>query len=124
MTSLVKEKTVNWASLCARPCLPPSGVTSDALAPWIHWNLWKAHNKFFFEGLSVPPEDISLAKEWCSNQKKEPSASSNLLRRPPQETLPAGTVVIRSDVAWSLQGTAASLGWVVHTPSDIRHFKK
>lgn len=57
-----------WPSLCSKTCLPLSGITSKALAPWILWSIWKNRNKFFFEGHSVSPRDalsqaLSLARE-------------------------------------------------------------
>ncbi|KAL0691676.1 hypothetical protein Bca4012_091355 [Brassica carinata] len=62
------DLAVSWPVLCDKQCLPPSGVTSTTLAPWILWNLWKARNKFTFEalvaeGLALLEAVQTLAKE-------------------------------------------------------------
>lgn len=46
-----------WPSLCSQKCLPPSGILSGSLVPWIMWTLWKARNRFVFEGYSATHED-------------------------------------------------------------------
>uniref|UniRef100_M4DVU8 Reverse transcriptase zinc-binding domain-containing protein n=1 Tax=Brassica campestris TaxID=3711 RepID=M4DVU8_BRACM len=41
-----------------RTALPPLGVVSSPLVPWLLWNLWTARNKLVFEGKAFHAEDI------------------------------------------------------------------
>uniref|UniRef100_A0A0D3DK41 RNase H type-1 domain-containing protein n=1 Tax=Brassica oleracea var. oleracea TaxID=109376 RepID=A0A0D3DK41_BRAOL len=41
-----------------RVALPPLGIISSPLAPWLLWNLWTARNKLVFEGKAFLVEDI------------------------------------------------------------------
>lgn len=103
-----------WSSLCNQPCLPPTGLTSGTLIPWTLWSIWKARNKFVFEGFSASPEEtlssaIKLAREWKDNAKAEPT---KILPRVRQEfSAPSGVRVVRSDAAWRSTENAAGLGW-------------
>lgn len=120
------DLAVSWPVLCDKQCLPPSGVTSTTLAPWILWNLWKARNKFTFEGHSYYPEEtlslaIKLAWEWSSKPDQEPSLRPPRIPSPLQK--PPGMVTVRSDAAWSPLGTNARLGWVVLSPAAHRCFQ-
>ncbi|XP_056842856.1 uncharacterized protein LOC130507579 [Raphanus sativus] len=115
----------SWDELCSINCLPPAGVTSSALVPWVCWNIWKARNKFVFEGHSASPEEtlstaIALAREWSLEVKKESAIGTK--KTPQQVTAPPGTIVIRSDAAWSSVTRNAGLGWVVLTPDGSRSF--
>lgn len=38
----------DWMHLITNPCLPPVGIVTGQLAPWIVWALWTAHNKLIF----------------------------------------------------------------------------
>ena len=116
-----------WPLLCSKQCLPPAGITSKFLALWILQSIWKARNKFVFEGFSCSPEDslsmaITLAREWNSNQAQAGSHKATRAQAPPQ--YPQDATIVRSDAAWSPLGTMAGLGWVLLSPSSQRPFHK
>ena len=82
----------NCTSITDRLCLPPAGVTSGSLTLRILWNIWKAWNKFVFEGVLITPKDslsvaISLAREWSLAKTKDPPLSRRVR---PQLQLPPG----------------------------------
>lgn len=116
-----------WNSISSVQCLPPSGITSKSLAPWILWSIWKARNKLVFENFSGSSEDIlssalSMAREWEISQGKEPQLRDS--RQPSLRQVSPGTTVIRTDAAWSPTRTATGLGWVIISASGHREFHK
>ena len=103
----------NWSSLCSRKSLPPTGVSTGALAPWITWQLWLARNKLVFEGKIITVEEtISIAsacaKEWISCQNQVKNAKQAIPTRPP---LQPECALVRTDAAWSETLKIAGLGW-------------
>ncbi|KAF3535739.1 hypothetical protein F2Q69_00020545 [Brassica cretica] len=56
--------------------LPPLGIASTPLVPWLIWNLWTARNKLVFEGKSYKIEYIITkaivdAREWEETNAKK-----------------------------------------------------
>lgn len=117
----------SWPELCYQTCLPPSGLTSTSLFPWILWSIWKARNRFVFESFSAIPEEtlsttIKLAREWSSNSKPESGVTTK--RSFPDLESPIGTLVVRSEGAWKAETNEAGLGWILMATPRMREFKE
>ncbi|KAL0744395.1 hypothetical protein Bca4012_085908 [Brassica carinata] len=121
----ILDLMASWESLCSLKCLPPAGIANGSLFPWIIWTIWKARNKFVFEGHSAKPEDtlssaITLAREWSTDMKKESITKQRVAScsSPP----PLGAIVVRSDASWSPVSSIAGLGWVFLEETGPRSF--
>lgn len=87
-----------WLELCGKTCLPPTGVATGQLAPWIIWQLWIARNQLSFEGKTYTEEEtmtraVALAREWQNAQEPKipPKPKSPLCLPPP---LPPGPLTV------------------------------
>ena len=118
-----------WTALCAKPCLPPTGLVSSPIFPWILWTIWKERNRVVFNGSSNTPTEaltlaIKAAKEWEQTQVNEKGSSTQTFTALASNTSSAPTIVIRTDAAWRKEDKTAGLGWTVQSPTTLKHEKK
>ena len=116
-----------WPLLCNQKTLPPAGIVSGSLVPWVMWAMWKARNRFVFEGFSSFPEDtllsaIRLAREW--SLKGKPEISGPFKNRKMSKPVPHGTTVVRTDAAWCATSKRAGLGWIILAPFQKKTFQQ
>lgn len=95
-------------------CLPPTGITTTPLVPWILWSIWKARNRFVFENYAGYPVDvltqaIVAAREWEGAQDLVETAPRPIIRK----MSPHLEVVACTDAAWSESSGNAGLAWMV-----------
>lgn len=80
-----------WTNLCERPCLPPTGISSGYLAPWVLWQLWTSRNILTFENREISAMEtgtkaIIAAKEWGNCQVKQQQKTNS--PAPPTDPAP------------------------------------
>ncbi|CAA7053967.1 unnamed protein product [Microthlaspi erraticum] len=101
-------------------CLPPSGITSGPLFPWICWTIWSARNYRIFEDRSFSPEDtatkaIQDAREWQEAQSLEKSPPTKHSYPTNKRRIHPMTTLCYTDGSWSKETSIAGAGWVFTT---------
>lgn len=112
--SLVSLK--EWLALSTNNlALPPIGLVTSPLIPWLLWNLWTARNKLVFEGSIYTVEDIISkalvdARAWeeanvkkIHQQKKQPPVSGVSFKTPS----------CWCDGAWHELSKTGGMGWII-----------
>ncbi|CAA7055149.1 unnamed protein product [Microthlaspi erraticum] len=99
-------------------CLPPTGVGSGPISPWVLCSLWKSRNRKAFNGTErqYTPEEtmtqaVASAREWQRAQLNEEAncARPRLVTKPP---IRLEATRCNSDAAWVKETKIAGLGWV------------
>lgn len=94
--------------------LPPTGLTSYPLVPWLLWNLWTARNKLIFEDKIFQVEDIISkavvdAREWERTNVKK--ATKKQMAKHTGKRLPS--TPCWTDGAWKETELAGGMGWII-----------
>lgn len=97
-------------------CLPPTGITTGKLTPWIMWTIWKVRNELIFQKKATSPEEtllraIVVAREWLNEQIPVAHAPSKLIRALPTYER---CLKVQSDAAWRTETSVAGLAWTIH----------
>ncbi|KAG7547827.1 Reverse transcriptase zinc-binding domain [Arabidopsis suecica] len=113
--------------------LPPTGISSSPLYPWILWNLWTARNQFLFaDKLYTEKETIHKAiqdaKAWHQATHPEleqsPASSVATLGRTPNVGPPLpNSVFLETDAAWKEELSLCGLGWIGRDEESILCFQ-
>ncbi|XP_020887659.1 uncharacterized protein LOC110230063 [Arabidopsis lyrata subsp. lyrata] len=117
-----------------KPCknLPPSGLSTTPIYPWILWNLWIARNQLLFEDRFFSEEETLLkaiqeAKNWQSAQLESVPLEKALPRNASEPFEPsysdANTICLESDAAWNENAFTCGMGWIGRTYSGSPVFK-
>lgn len=98
-------------------CLPPSGITSGQLAPWILWHLWLARNDHIFNNKETTSEAIitktvAAAREWIEAQPIFPG-STTAPQRIEEPSRPLNSILLQTDAVWREDLQLAGLGWCI-----------
>ena len=110
------ENLRDWLTAFVKsPSLPPVGLLSSPLIPWLLWNLWTARNKLVFEGKSFLEEDIISksiveAKAWEEANVKE---AKHQKKRTPVCKNPIDSPSCWCDGAWQESTKAGGMGWII-----------
>ncbi|XP_024015914.1 uncharacterized protein LOC112089169 [Eutrema salsugineum] len=102
-------------------CLPPTGLTTSSLFPWICWALWSARNLLLFENRSFSPREtitkaVADAREWLDAQPQQPTPTSNRQIQISRVSDP-NSVTCFTDAAWRSEDKSAGLGWIFVEPN-------
>ncbi|CAN7095354.1 unnamed protein product [Brassica rapa subsp. narinosa] len=95
--------------------LPPVGLSSSPVIPWLLWNVWTARNKVVFEGkvfqvTEVISKSIADAREW---------EAANLLKDLKQTKKTGPLLRLHSvpmcwtDGAWQENSKSGGMGWII-----------
>ena len=118
------DLATEWQHLCTLKCLPPVGVATGPLAPWILWSLWLARNNRIFNNKDATPEEVitkatAAAHEWLQEQKADDKPKTN----PPRQSLPyPNSTILHSDAAWRGDLHLAGLGWTIDEEGQTSSF--
>lgn len=110
------ESLRDWlAAFVKSPSLPPVGLVSSPLIPWLLWNLWTARNKLVFEGKLYQEEDIISksivdARAWEEVNVKKAQHQKN---RTPVSKNPLNSPSCWCDGAWQESTKAGGMGWII-----------
>lgn len=114
-----------WLDLCGKSCLPPTGVVTTQLAPWIIWQIWIARNQLIFNGKSYTEEEtltkaVTLAREW-QNAQDPKLPSKQRINTTPSST-PAQCPILNTDAAWRASSNLAGFGWTLRDSTGSSSF--
>lgn len=108
--------------------LPPTGLGSTPLYPWVLWVLWINRNKLLFEDKSFTEENSVLkaiqdARAWKAAQTyvEKPSLPHSVvpLDVGPISSVNTYTWVCFSDAAWDSSSGNCGLGWQLRDSLDV-----
>ncbi|KAG2279747.1 hypothetical protein Bca52824_050967 [Brassica carinata] len=99
--------------------LPPSGLISGPLFPWICWMIWTSRNQLIFENRVFSPLEtltkaICLSREWHEAQLKGNTQvlSTQKLNQGINARNNTGGVSVYTDASWKEGVNKAGLGWL------------
>ena len=109
-----------WARLCSKACLPPTGLATGPLAPWILWQIWISRNSLCFNNKQISEEEtinraIRMAKEWTNAQEHLVKSQKKI---PSCTPIPLNCSLMRSDAAWRVASQLAGLGWTIRREGE------
>ncbi|XP_010495420.1 PREDICTED: uncharacterized protein LOC104772516 [Camelina sativa] len=96
-------------------CLPPTGIGSGPIAPWLIWALWTTPNQLIFNKKAVSAEEalsiaMQRAREWQKAQVPPPKTDQRHTPNPQPPRLRSNTTYF-TDAAW--RDGSAGLGWAI-----------
>ena len=105
--------------------LPPTGLGSTPLYPWILWTLWTNRNKLCFENVYFSEESAVLkaiqdARAWKAAQThvEKPSLPHSVVPSLPVQSANSYTWSSFSDAAWDSSSGNCGLGWQLRDSTD------
>lgn len=115
------DLAVNWSDLMDLTCLPPTGIPSNELIPWLLWSIWNARNNLLFNKKTTSPEAVvtkatASAREWLAAQETAPVKKQSTMQR--GQPL-ANCFKLQTDAAWREDVGTAGLEWCV-TKNSVR----
>lgn len=120
------ELRSEWICMLTRQALPPTGIATGSLAPWILWQLWKARNSLVFNDKGFNATEVitlasAAAREWNQSQAQTLTKQKH---PPVRASLPEDCVVVRSDAAWNEAKKVAGLGWIIKSQNRASVFSE
>lgn len=118
------DLAINWLNLVDLKCLPPTGIPSEGLTPWIMWSIWIARNNLLFNQKASSPEDvisraISSAREWLEAQEPPTKGQGQHV----EVELPlTNCYKVQTDAAWREELRGAGLGWTITKNAERSDF--